>query len=128
MLVIRSDRGKRIMDEICAVVAEMIGRERQLLDKRNRIAGNITLHNFWMAGIGFLVLLLVLSASAVIITRTLRLAGRSTRTKDSGRKWPGITIRYMYALAIVALAMLVRRWLVSFFGPIPHSSLRFSPC
>jgi PAS domain S-box-containing protein len=117
--VIRSDRGKHIMDEIREVVAQLESREWQMLDKRKSAAGEAALNNSLMVGIGFLLSLLMLSVAAVVITRTMGLAEHRTGPDGAGGKWPGIAIRYTFASAMVALAMLVRHWLVSSYGPLP---------
>jgi K+-sensing histidine kinase KdpD len=49
----------------------------------------------------------------------MKLAVRGAQSDSTGGKWPAIAIRYTFALAMVALAMLVRQWLVSSFGPLP---------
>jgi len=49
----------------------------------------------------------------------MKLAVRSRRPEGVGGKWPGIAIRYTFAVATVALSMLVRQWLVSLYGPMP---------
>jgi len=49
----------------------------------------------------------------------MKLAVRSARPDSASGKWPAIAIRYTFALAMVALAMLVRHWLVRTFGPLP---------
>ena len=49
----------------------------------------------------------------------MKLAVRNTRPEGAGWKRQGIAIRYTFALAMVALSMLVRQWLVSTFGPMP---------
>ena len=49
----------------------------------------------------------------------MKLAVSSSRPEGAGVKWRGIAIRYTFALAMVALAILVRHWLVSTFGPLP---------
>jgi PAS domain S-box-containing protein len=119
LAVIRSDRGKRKMDEIRTIVVLMKDREWQLLEKRNRIAGETALDNSRRVGIGMLLTLLMLTAAAVVMTRSLRFGERSTQSGNANGKWPGIAARYSFALAMVALAMLLRQWVVSSFGPLP---------
>jgi PAS domain S-box-containing protein len=119
LTVIRTDRGKRIMDEIRAVIAQMEAREWQLLDKRNRIAGETALRSSRTVGLGMLLMLLMLAAAAVVMTRLLRFGGRSARPESVNGKRAGIIPRYLFAMAMVALAMLLRHWLVSSYGPMP---------
>jgi len=119
LTIIRSDRGKKIMDEIRALITQMEFRENELLDRRNRVANEIAHRSMRMVGFGILLSLVVLGFAAVIVTRTMRLADRSPVTKDSGRKWIGIVVRYTFAVAAVALATWLRWWLVRSFGPMP---------
>jgi PAS domain S-box-containing protein len=119
LTVIRTDRGKRIMDEIRAVVAQMEAREWQLLDKRNRIAGEAALRNSRTVGLGMLLMLVLLAAAAVVMTRSLRFGEQGTLSGNANRKWPEIAVRYSFALAMVALAMLLRHCVISSFGPVP---------
>jgi CHASE3 domain sensor protein/signal transduction histidine kinase len=118
LTVIRTDRGKRVMDEIRAVVARMEARERQLLDERNRIAGETALRNSRTVGLGMLLMLLLLAAAAVVMTRLLHYGGRRARPESVNGKRAGITLRYLFALAMAVLAMLLRHWMVSSYGPM----------
>lgn len=119
LTVIRSDRGKRIMDEIRALMNVMGSRETGLLDVRNRAASEITRRSTLTLGFGILLSLLFLGVAAIIVTSTMRLADRSPVSSDSGRKWLGVAVRYAFALAVVALATWLRLRLVHSFGPMP---------
>ena len=119
LAIIRTDRGKRIMDEIRMVIARMCSREWQLLDGRNRIAGETALHTSRTVGFGMIMALLIMSAGAVVLTRSLRFGEKITRPESIDIKWRGIAIRYLFALVLVAIAIPLRQWLVSSYGPIP---------
>ncbi len=119
LAVVRSDRGKRVMDEIRSLVGRMEAREWQLLEKRGRIAGDTALQNSWMVGIGMLLSLTGLAAVALFMIRILRAAEEGAGPADNGGARRGRAIRYLFALAMVALAMLARQRLASAFGPMP---------
>jgi PAS domain S-box-containing protein len=117
--VIRSDRGKRIMDDIRILVAQMERRERQLLDAQNHSVGEVAQRSLLTLGFGVLLSLMVLGIAAVIVTGTMRLADRSRPPQGVVRKWPRIAIRYAFAVAVVALSTGLRWWLVGSVGPMP---------
>ncbi|MGD1000846.1 MAG: PAS domain S-box protein [Candidatus Brocadiia bacterium] len=117
--VIRTDRGKAIMDDFRTLVARMEQREGDLLETRNRAAGEVARQSTLMLGFGVLLSLAILGISAVIVIRTMRLAGRSMRLGGAGRKWPGIAVRYAFAVAVVALATWLKSWLERNVGPMP---------
>ncbi|MGD0886246.1 MAG: PAS domain S-box protein [Thermodesulfovibrionales bacterium] len=117
--VIRSDRGKRIMDEIRVLMDQMESRERELLEARNHAAGAVARRSVLTLGFSVLLSLAVLGIAAVIVTNTMRLADRSPVSKDSGRRWVRIAAQYTFAVAAVALATGLRSWLVRSFGPMP---------
>ena len=119
LAVIRSGRGKRTMDEIRALVKEIESSESGLLDRRNRVADEVARRSMLMLGFGVLLSLVVLGVAAVIVTDTMRLADSSLVSRDPGRKWGRIAVRYTFALAMVVLATGVRLWLVRSFGPTP---------
>ena len=119
LVVIRSDRGKKIMDNIRALLNQMETRESELLDNRNRVARETARRTILITGFGVLLSLMILGIAALIVTDTMRLADRSLVSKDSGRKWVRIAVRYTFAVAMVVLASVVRWWLVRSFGPMP---------
>jgi PAS domain S-box-containing protein len=49
----------------------------------------------------------------------MRLADRGPASKDSGRKWGRIAAKYASAVLAVALATVLRWWVVNSFGPMP---------
>jgi PAS domain S-box-containing protein len=114
--IIRSDRGKAIMDDIRKLVDGMESREQTLLQKRNQAADEVAARTTQTMGLGVLLAVLVLAVAAVVVTRTMRLAAPSALPKEGGRKWPRIVIRYAFAVAMVGLATLLRWWLDRYFG------------
>jgi PAS domain S-box-containing protein len=117
--VIRSDRGKTIMDETRKLVSGMGGRERQLLEKRNEAASEVATQTTQAIALGVLLSLVILAVAAVIVTRTMRLADPGPIPEVTGRKWPKIAIRYAFAVAMVALATEARWLLERHVGPMP---------
>jgi PAS domain S-box-containing protein len=117
--VIRSDRGKKIMDEIRTLVSQMERREEALLDMRNRAASQIVRRSTLTLGLGVLMSLVFLGIAAVIVTGTMKLVDRSPVSEESGSRWVGIIVRYIFAAAAVGLAVGLRVWLVRSFGPMP---------
>ncbi|MGA2261858.1 MAG: PAS domain S-box protein [Acidobacteriota bacterium] len=116
---IRTGRGERIMDDIRELIAEMETRERQLLDARSLAAAQVARQSTWTVAIGVLLSLAVLTIAALIATRTMRIAVQRARPGDAARSWPKIVFRYAFAVAAVALAVLLRWWLIQKFGPMP---------
>jgi PAS domain S-box-containing protein len=116
--VIRTDRGKQVMDEIRSLMNQMETRENGLLEGRNRIASATARRSVLMVGFGVLLSMIILGIAAVFLTRTLQLADQRPMSKDADRKWWTITIRYAFAVGVVGLAMAGRSWLEG-FGPMP---------
>ena len=119
LTVVRSDRGRRVMDEIRKVIGQMEAREWQLLGKRSRMAGDTALQNSLMVGAGMLLSLAALAAAALVMIRTLRGAEESQGPAGKRGSRRDNALRYLSALAMVALAMLARQWLAGSFGPMP---------
>ena len=117
LAVIRSDRGKRIMDDIRALAAEMVQREERLLDARSRDAGKVARQSMLTLGLGVLLALAILGLAAVIVIRTMRLADRSALPGGAG--WRKTVIRYAFAAATVALAAWLKSSLERNIGPMP---------
>src|SRR5271169_2574894 len=90
--VIRSGRGKKIMDEIRTLVSQMERREEVLLDVRNRAASQIARRSSLTMGLGVLMSLVFLGIAAVIVTGTMKLVERRPVSEESGSKWIGIII------------------------------------
>jgi PAS domain S-box-containing protein len=117
--VIRQDSGKKIMDDIRALIEQMDSRESKLLDQQKQIVGDIVRQSILMVGLGVLLALIALGMAALVLTRTMKLADQSPVSGDSGRNWKGIAIRYLFAVAVVAAATGLRVWLIRAFGPMP---------
>jgi PAS domain S-box-containing protein len=114
--IVRSDRGEKIMDDIRKLVDGMAARERPLLEKEKIAASEAASQTVQTVTLGVLLSLLVLGVAAVIALRALRTPAPGTTPESAGRKWPGIVIRYAFAVGIVALATAVRWWLDQHFG------------
>ena len=67
LTVVRSDRGKQIMDELRGVVAEMEGREQQLLEKRTDAAKTSANRTIWTIAVWMPIGLLALAIAAVVL-------------------------------------------------------------
>jgi PAS domain S-box-containing protein len=117
--VILSDRGKKIMDELRGVVAEMEAREQHLLEERNAAADTAANRTIWTVAVWMPIALLVLAVAAVVLMRSVRLGGPAARPSTPGKKWGGLAIRYAAAVAIVAVAVVLRMWLAESFGTLP---------
>ena len=123
LAIVRSDRGKQIMDQLRVVVAEMEQRERRLLDQRKEAAAasanrSIQTVSLWMP-LGLLLLAIV----AVVLMRTVRFGGSPAMPIASRKKWSGIAVRYASAVVIVAVATVLRMRLADAFGssaPVPY--------
>jgi PAS domain S-box-containing protein len=117
--VILSDRGKKIMDELRRVVAEMQAREQHLLEERNTAADAAANRTIWAVAVWMPIALLLLAVAAVVLMRSVRLGGPAARPSTPGKKWGGIAIRYAAAVAIVAIVVVLRMRLTATFGPLP---------
>lgn len=117
--VIFRHNGKRIMDEIRGLIDQMVARERLLLEVRNRAVNKLAGHGLWILAIGMLLTIVVLGVAALIVTRTIRLGDQDKRLGGTGRKGLKIAFRYAFAVPVVALAAILRGWLLQSFGPMP---------
>jgi PAS domain S-box-containing protein len=119
LAVVRADRGKKIMDELRGVVAEMRKREQQLLDERNATADSAANRTIWTIAAWMPIALLVLTVAAVVLMRTVRFGGPAALPSTPGKKWGGIAIRYSSAVIVVAVAVVLHWRLAESFGPLP---------
>ncbi|MDR3579793.1 MAG: PAS domain S-box protein [Oryzomonas sp.] len=117
--VVKTNQGQHIMDEARTVIDQMEAREWILLDNRNRIVNKAELQHSRLLGIGMFLSVLVLSLAAIVMTRTVRLGKHDAQIGDIEKKWSGVVISYSFAVAMVALSMMLRQWVVSSFGPLP---------
>jgi len=65
------DRGKLIMDQIRAIIHQMITREQNLLEGRNNTANKFVQAGSWWVGIGMFFAMGILGISAVIAIKTI---------------------------------------------------------
>ena len=116
---VRTDRGKKIMDELRDVVAEMENRERQLLKEQNEAAKSSADRTIWTIAVWMPAGLLVLAVVAVVLMRTVRFGGRAAQPISTRKKWGAVLGQYTSAVAAVAVAVLLRWRLEGVFGPLP---------
>jgi PAS domain S-box-containing protein len=107
--VIRTDRGKRIMDDIRQVVAQMGNHEQRLLETRGKSAAETARHTVLMITVGVFLSLLVLGIAAIIIVRTMRTGEMVRMSGGQGAK--NFLVRYGFAVFMVAVAAVLRWWL-----------------
>lgn len=117
--VILTDRGEKIMDELRGVVAEMKGREQQLLEERNDAANAAADRTTFTITVWMPIALLVLGVAAVVLMRTVRFGGPAAPPSARRKKWGRIAVHYLFAVAVVAVAVLLRWRLEQSFGPLP---------
>ncbi len=115
--VVISDSGKKIMDEIRALMARMEFRQGSLLEKQRRIAEKTARRSMLIVGLGVLLSLTIMGIAGVFFTRTLHLTD-SHSVEDSSQSLFGMAIRYSFAIVMVGGAMALRTWLQS-VGPMP---------
>ena len=117
--VILTDRGKKIMDELRGVLAEMRDREQRLLDERNAVADAVANRTVATVSVWVPIALLALAIAAVVLMRSVRFGGSAAPRETPGRKWGGIAVRYASAVMIVAVAAALRWRLEASFGHLP---------
>ncbi len=117
--VILTDRGMKIMDQLRGVVAEMTRREQQLLDVRNEAADAQSQRTIWMIAVWMPGALLVLAVAAILLMSRVRRAEAAAPLASPGRAWAGLAVRYVLAVIVVAVAAVLRWWLMQYFGPLP---------
>ncbi|MGO8744881.1 MAG: CHASE3 domain-containing protein [Thermoguttaceae bacterium] len=117
--IIRTDRGKKIMDDLRGVVAEMQTREHRLLDARKNAANTSANYTMWTVAVWMPIALLVLAVAAVVLMRSVPFGGPAALPGAPGKKWRGIAMRYASAVVIVAIAVVLRWRLVESVGPLP---------
>jgi PAS domain S-box-containing protein len=117
--LIVTDPGQQIMKDVRYVLEQMGAREQQELAAQEQVASQAAHSTVLVVGLGAVLALAVLSAAAVLIIRTMRLTGDGAGQGQAAKTWPGLVIRYAFAVAMVALATASRTWLVNQFGPMP---------
>src|SRR5271157_5152753 len=116
--VVRSDRGKLIMDDLRAVVNEMETREQELLEARSGSVNVVSRRTLRTIAFVMPLALLAIAIAVVALIRNLRFLGPDPRPVTPGGKWPGIALKYISAAILVAVAA-VLRWLGESLGPLP---------
>jgi PAS domain S-box-containing protein len=121
LLIVGSDRGKQIMDQLRSVVAEMEQRERQLLDQRQEAADAAANHTLWTITVWMPIGLLLLAVAAVVLMRTVQFGGPEAlpAAPTKWKKWSDLAIRYISAVVLVAIGVVLRMRLMDSFGPLP---------
>jgi CHASE3 domain sensor protein len=117
--VVRSDRGKTIMDKLRSVVATMTNREQQLLEERSDAANTSANRTIWTIALWMPIALLALAVAVVVRMRTVRFGGAAALPSTPRKQWGGIAVQYASAAIIVAVAVVLRWRLVDSFGPLP---------
>ena len=114
-----TDRDKKLMDGLRAVVAEMEDREQKLLGQRNEAARISADRTIWTITVWMPVALLALGVAAVVLMRTVRFGGPAALPVMPGRKWAVLPLHYASAVAVVAVAAALRWRLQDSFGALP---------
>ena len=86
--VILTDRGKKIMDDLRGVVAEMEAREQTLLEERTAAAEASASRTIWTIAVWMPLALVVLAVAAVVLMRTVRFGGPAAAARH-GRQGMG---------------------------------------
>ncbi len=116
--VIATGRGKQAMDDARELITQINMRERQSLQLQQGASDAAARSIMLTIAGGIPLSLIVLAAAAIIFMRTGSLGVAVFHPTAKVSRWVGIVSRFMFALVAVALAVLVRRWLLS-IGPLP---------
>jgi CHASE3 domain sensor protein/nitrate/nitrite-specific signal transduction histidine kinase/ActR/RegA family two-component response regulator len=116
--VILSDRGKKLMDDIRELVAQMQGREQELLRSSQNTSDLRVRWAMWTIVGGIPLSLLVLAIAAIALTHSRRSGDLIVGPPAEASTWQRIAIRYLFAVTMVALASILRMWLLN-LGPMP---------
>jgi PAS domain S-box-containing protein len=112
---IRSGQGKRMMDDLRAVIATMQGREQLLLRTRTDDA-KASATRFMVVVAIWLPLLAIL---AVLMTRRSKGAQMVALADGPVKTRKGSALRYLFAIFVVAVAGVLRWWWGREFGQLP---------
>jgi len=118
MAVIRGDRGKKIMDDIRDLIAQMQGREQKLLRSRQEAAASTARWTEWTITGAIPLALLMIAVAAIILMHSGRSGGLVVGPPVEAAGWQKTAVRYAFPAAAVVLASLVRLWLQK-LGPMP---------
>jgi PAS domain S-box-containing protein len=118
MEVILSDRDKMIMEEIRETIALMQKREQDLLQSRQNASESRARWTMWTIAGGIPLSLLVLAIAAIVLTHGGRPGELAVHPSEAAAGWKSIAARYAFAIAMVILASISRKWLLN-LGPLP---------
>ena len=116
--IILSDHGRKLMDDIRELVAQMQGREQELLRSNQNTSDLRVRWTMWTIAGGIPLSLLVLAIAAIILTHSGRSGDLIVGPPAEASTWQRIAIRYLFAVTMVALASILRMWLLN-LGPMP---------
>ena len=116
---ILTDRGKKTMDALRAVIGEMEAHEQQLLDEGNRTARLDARRTLWAITVWVPVALLVLAGAAVALVRTVQFGGVAAQVTSPKKRWSLLALQYLSAAVIVVVAVVLKIRLQEAFGPLP---------
>ena len=117
--VIVTDRGKKTMDALRGVIAEMEARQRQLLEEGSHTASSDARRTLWAIAVWVPIALLVLAAAAVALVRTVQFGGVAAPSTSPRKRWGLVALQYLAAAVIVAVAVVLQVRLQEAFGPLP---------
>ena len=117
--VIVTDRGKKTMDALRGVIAEMEARQRQLLEEGSHTASSDARRTLWAIAVWVPIALLVLAAAAVALVRTVQFGGVTAPSTSPRKRWGLVALQYLAAAVIVAVAVVLQVRLQEAFGPLP---------
>ena len=115
--IVRTGRGKRIMDDFRALVDRMETRERQLLESRNTSAEAASARTLLTVSAVMPLALVAIAVAVAALLRNIRLVGSVPQPAAPGRKWPVVAATYLAAAALVAAPVL--KPLGESLGPLP---------
>ena len=118
MPVILSDRGRMIMDEIRALIAQMQGREQELLRSRQEAANTSARWTMWTIAAGMPLSLLVLAIAAITLIHSGGSRDLIAGPPAEDMRWQKIAMRYLFSVTAVLMASVLRVWLLK-LGPMP---------
>jgi PAS domain S-box-containing protein len=117
--MVRTDRGKQIMDDLRRVVADMESREQGDLERHAEAANTSAARTLWATALWIPLALVVLSVVAVVLMRTVRLDGSTAPPPTLGRRLGSLALQYGAAVVAVAVAVVAREALLESVGPMP---------
>jgi len=117
--VVRIDQGKRIMEELRALAAEMKSREQELVSARIASSKALAGRTFWMLSLLMTLPMLIFAVMGVWLVGTVRFVVRAPDPRTARRSRADIAIPYIAAVVLVAGAWVVRM-AGELVGPLPR--------